>query len=68
LVLDEPTPEDWITDVEEISFYIDPESQEHLHMQLKLDYSPSFGFKLITPEEILAYRLRINRTKNGLGS
>jgi hypothetical protein len=61
LVLDEPTQEDWIQNVEEISFYIDLESQEHLHELLKLDYTPNLGFKLITPEEILAYRLLLKK-------
>ena len=57
---DEAFPDDLLLTVDAFTFVIDKETLGYIgSTQLKVDYRPQQGFRLVTPEQILAYGLQV---------
>ena len=48
-------------EVEGIPFYVSDKSKAYLHSELFIDFSPSLGYKLSSPEEVYKYDLSLKR-------
>lgn len=57
---DEVLPDDLLLHVGSFTFVMDKETLDYIgSTQLKVDYRPQQGFRLVTPEQILAYGLQV---------
>lgn len=57
---DEVLPDDLLLHVDSFTFVMDKETLGYIgSTQLKVDYRPQQGFRLVTPEQILAYGLQV---------
>jgi len=57
---DEKLPDDLVLQIDAITFVLDKETLGYIgSSQLKVDYRPQQGFRLVTPEQILAYGLQV---------
>ncbi|MEJ8546063.1 iron-sulfur cluster biosynthesis family protein [Brevibacillus borstelensis] len=60
LFWDDKSPNDQMTEVEGVTFLLDPETAEYIgSSSLVVDYREQQGFRLVTPEQIVAYGLRV---------
>ncbi|EJL39492.1 hypothetical protein BAG01nite_33670 [Brevibacillus agri] len=60
LWLDEATPQDQVIQVEGMTLLLDPETIAYIGSEaLTIDYRPQQGFRLVTPEQIVAYGLSL---------
>lgn len=57
---DEATPDDLVKQIGSWTFLLDKETIAYISDdQLKVDYRPQQGFRLATPQQILAYGLQV---------
>ncbi len=61
LYIDKKTHEDEEYIIDSIPFLVTNESKQHLPEKLILDYHPTLGYKLSSPEETFKYNLSIKR-------
>lgn len=55
---DEALPSDQVIEVDSLTLVIDPQTVEHIDAdKLTIDFRPHQGFRLVTPQQILAYGL-----------
>lgn len=57
---DEAHPADELLQVDSLTVAIDPSTKEYIDSdRLVIDYRPQQGFRLVTPQQILAYGLKL---------
>jgi len=61
LWIEQKTDTDEVYFVDSIPFLIDIKSKQHLPDKLIVDYNPTLGFKLSSPEENYKYNLALKR-------
>ncbi|EMT54029.1 MULTISPECIES: iron-sulfur cluster biosynthesis family protein [Brevibacillus] len=60
LFWDDPAPSDQITEEAGVTFLLDAETVDYIGSDsLVVDYREQQGFRLVTPEQIVAYGLRV---------
>jgi len=61
LSIDRKQEGDDVYEIEGIRFYVSDKSKAYLHSKLFIDFNPSLGYKLSSPEEVYKYDLTLKR-------
>lgn len=60
LCWDEPQPTDQVVELDSLTLVIDPETVRYIDAdRLTIDYRPQQGFRLVTPQQFLAYGIHL---------
>ncbi|MFD2371438.1 iron-sulfur cluster biosynthesis family protein [Brevibacillus sp. GCM10020057] len=60
LYWDEPQPADQVIQLDAMTFVVDPETVRYIDAdRLTIDFRPQQGFRLVTPQQFLAYGIQL---------